>query len=273
MKTITAKKIESTVAGLCVKANCVLRGDVLRRLKSAYKSEDNARAKKALEQIIKNARIARKEKLAICQDTGLPIVFLELGQDARIKGDLKKAIIIGIASGYKKGNFRESIISDPLKRVRSSYRGCLIHTDMVKGSRLKITVLPKGFGCENKSQLKMFNPTASEAEIKKFIIQAVKTTGSDACPPYVVGIGIGGSSDYAGFLAKVALLKDVNAKRSKLEADLEKEINRLHIGPMGFGGKVTCLAVRIQSFPTHIAGLPVAVDISCHALRSASAVL
>ena len=273
MKIIKAEKITKAVADLCLKANRVLRLDVLRKLKSAYRQEKNSRARKALGAIIENARIARKEKLAICQDTGLPIVFIELGQEARITGDLKKAVLKGIEQGYKKGNFRESIISDPLVRGKSSYRGAVMHTDIVRGDKLKITLLPKGFGCENKSQFKMFNPTAGLNEIKKFIVDTVKSGGADACPPYVVGVGIGGSADYAGFLAKVALLKNINAKRSKLEWELEKEIGRLRIGPMGLGGKVTCLAVRIKSFPTHIAGLPVAVNLSCHALRSASATL
>ncbi len=174
MKIISAKKITETVADLCVRANCVLRSDVLRKLKAAYKQEKTRRAKNALEAIIKNARIARKEKLAICQDTGLPVVFIELGQEVRIIGDLKKAVIKGIALGYKKGNFRESIIRDPLKRGKSVYKGAIIHTDIVSGGKLKITVLPKGFGCENKSQLKMFNPTASLDEIKKFIRQIKK---------------------------------------------------------------------------------------------------
>jgi fumarate hydratase subunit alpha len=273
MKIINSAEIIRVVADLCLKANCNLRLDILRKLKAAYKTEKNPKAKKALAAIIENARIAAKEKLAICQDTGLPIVFIELGQDIRITGDLKQAVLQGIEQGYKKGNFRESIISDPVARGKSSYLGAVIHTDIVQGDKLKITVLPKGFGCENKSQLKMLNPTAGEDQIKKFIIQAVKSAGPDACPPYVVGVGIGGSSDYAGFLAKAALLKNVNAKRSKLERDLEKETSKLNIGPMGLGGKVTCLAVRVKSFPTHIAGLPVAVNISCHALRSASAIL
>ena len=273
MKIVKAEKITKVVADLCLKANCVLRQDILRKLKLACSQEKNSRAKKALGAIIENARVARREKLAICQDTGLPIVFIELGQDVRIIGDLKQAVLKGIELGYKKGNFRESVIANPLTRGKSTYRGAVIHTDIVKGDKLKITVLPKGFGCENKSQFKMFNPTAGENEIKKFIVQAVKAAGPDACPPYVVGVGIGGSADYAGFLAKVALLKNINAKRSRLERDLEKAIGKLRIGPMGLGGKATCLAVKIESFPTHIAGLPVAVNISCHALRSASRTL
>jgi len=273
MKVIKAKKITKAVADLCVKANCVLRQDILRKLKSAYNQEKNRRIKKALGAIIENARIAKKEKLAICQDTGLPVIFIELGQDVKILGGFKKAVINGVSLGYKKGNFRESIVQDPLNRGKSSYKGAIIHTDIVRGNKLKVTVLPKGFGCENKSQLKMFNPTASLAEIKKFIVNAVATSGPDACPPYVVGVGIGGSADYAGFLAKEALLRDINTKRSRLEQDLEKEIGRLHIGPMGLGGRFTCLAVNIEIYPTHIAGLPVAVNISCHALRSASVTL
>jgi len=279
MKTISAKKIEKTVADLCLKANCVLRKDVLLKLKAACKAEKVALIKNALGAIIKNARIAQKEKLAICQDTGLPIVFIELGQDVKINGDFKKAVMQGIESGYKKGNFRESIIQDVLKRGKSTYKGAVIHTDIVRGNKLSITVLPKGFGCENKSQLKMFNPTVSLEEIKKFIINAVKSAGPDACPPYIVGVGIGGSADYAGLLAKKALLKRFKLQKGlspkgtvpDLERELLFRINKLNIGPMGLGGKNTCLAVNIESYPTHIAGLPVSVNISCHALRSASA--
>lgn len=276
MKTIIAKKITDAVADLCVKANCVLRQDILHKLKSAYNQEKNSRAKKALGAIIENARIAQKEKLVICQDTGLPIVFIELGQGVRIMGDLKKAVLKGIELGYKKGNFRESVIQDPLKRGKPGYRGAVIHIDLIKGSKLKITVLPKGFGCENKSQLKMFNPTVGPEEIKKFIVNAVKAAGPDACPPYVVGVGIGGTADYAALLAKKALLRKLTAYSlplTALEQGLLKAINKLHIGPMGLGGKITALAVNIETYPTHIAGLPVAVNISCHALRSASAAL
>ena len=276
MKIIKAGKITKVVADLCIKANCFLRPDVLAKLKSACKKETQKKPKKALELIIKNAKIAASEKIAICQDTGLPIVFLEIGQDIRIKGDLKKAIEAGILQGYNKGNFRESIVRDPLMRSRPSYRGAVIHTEIVKGSRIKITVMPKGFGCENKSFLKMFLPTAKVKEIKEFIIESVKSAGPDACPPYIVGIGIGGSADYACLLAKRALLRSVlvsgGAARS-LEKDLLKRINKLKIGPMGLGGKFTCLSVNIETHPTHIAGLPVAVNISCHALRSATKTL
>ncbi|PIP19547.1 MAG: fumarate hydratase, partial [Candidatus Omnitrophica bacterium CG23_combo_of_CG06-09_8_20_14_all_41_10] len=207
MKIITVKKIENAVAQLAREANLFLRKDVLTALKKSYRLEKNKRSKLFLKAIIDNAVYARKEKLAICQDTGLPLVFIELGQDVRILGDFKQAVIKGIALGYRKGNFRESIVSDPLLRGKPVYQGAVIHMDIVKGSKIKITVMPKGFGCENKSQLKMFLPTVGIGEIKKFIIEAVKTAGPDACPPYVVGVGIGGTADYASLLAKKALLK------------------------------------------------------------------
>lgn len=278
MKIIKAKKIIKLVADLCVKANCNLRRDVLRKLKQAHSIEKNARAKRALAAIIRNAQLACREKLAICQDTGLPVVFVELGQEVKISGDLKQAIIKGIVAGYKRGNFRKSVIQSPLKRGKPGYAGAVIHIDLVRGSRLKITLLPKGFGCENRSQLKMFNPTVGFDEIKKFIVNAVSLSGPDACPPYVIGVGIGGTADYAGLLAKKALLKKINSGYQKgtvpeLERELLSKINKLNIGPMGLGAGATCLGVNIESSPTHIAGLPVAVNISCHALRSASASL
>jgi len=273
MRTITAAKIKDTVSDLCVRANLDLRRDVLVALEAAYAREANKKARAVLAAIIKNARIAKKEKLAICQDTGLPCVFIELGQDTRIIGDLKSAIQKGIEQGYKKASLRNSIIRDPFKRGSPYYAPGLIHIDIVKGSRLKITVLPRGFGCENKTQLKMFKPTAELEDIKKFIIDAVTTAGPDACPPYVVGVGVGGTADYACLLAKKALLEPLQPARSALGRDLLKRINRLSIGPMGLGGKATALAVSILTNPTHIAGLAVAVNISCHATRSARAVL
>ncbi|MBU0709412.1 MAG: fumarate hydratase [Candidatus Omnitrophica bacterium] len=280
MRIISANQIKDAVSDLCIRANIDLRKDVLQALKRAYLKEKNRRAKRILNAVIKNASIAKREKLAICQDSGLPVVFGELGQDVRIKGDLKSAIRKGVESGYKKGHLRNSIVDNPLLRGRSSYRGAVIHLDLVKGNNLKLTVLPKGFGCENKSQVKMFNPTAKIEEIKNFIIDVVKTAGADACPPFVVGVGIGGTADYASFLAKKALLRSVRVSKyqsikvvAKLEQELLREINQLNIGPMGLGGRATALAVNVETYLTHIAGLPVAVNISCHALRSASRVL
>ncbi len=273
MRVISAQKIKNTVADLCIKANLVLRNDVLGALKSAYRKETNKRARNILEAIIQNARIARRQKLAICQDTGLVCVFVEIGREVKISGDLRKSVNQGVEAGYKKASLRNSVIKDPLLRGRPGYSPAIIHIDIVKGNRIKITVMPKGFGCENKSQLKMFLPTAGIDEIKKFVIEVVEAAGPDACPPYVVGVGIGGTADYASFLAKKALLRSLYVPAIKLERDLLKEINKLNIGPMGLGGKCTCLAVNIETFPTHIAGLPVAVNISCHALRSTSITL
>lgn len=273
MKVISADKIRDTVADLCIKANIVLREDVLSSLQSAYAKEKNKRAKDVLKAIATNAYIARIEKIAICQDTGLPTVFIDIGQDVNVKGDLKGAINKGVKQGYKKGYLRNSLIADPLSRGKSCSTPAVIHTEIIRGNKLKITVLPKGFGCENKAQLKMFNPTAKISDIEKFIVETVKFAGPDACPPYVVGVGIGGTADYAMLMAKKALLKPLNRKFSKLETGLLKKINQLNIGPMGLGGEVSCLGVNIQTYPTHIAGLPVAVNLSCHALRSASKTL
>jgi fumarate hydratase subunit alpha len=286
MRTITPKKIRETISDLCIQANLVLRQDVLRAIKTVFQKETNKRAKEALQAIIKNAHIARKEKLAICQDTGLPVVFLEIGQNVKISGDLKSAINKGVESGYKKGFLRDSVIKDPLLRGKSGYGPAIIHTHIGKGDKIKITVFPKGFGCENKGQLRMFKPTAKIKEIKEFIVDSIRLAGPDACPPYIIGVGIGGTMDYAAFLAKKALLRKVTKSvrkpprrgqsqkvTSKLEEELLREINKLNIGPMGLGGKTTALAVNIETYPTHIAGLPVAVNISCHALRSATAIL
>ncbi len=278
MREIKADKVRDAAADLAKEANFVLRKDVLDALKSALAKETNQRAIKILKAIINNAEIAKKEKLAICQDTGLPVVFGEIGQDARITGgSLRGAISQGLKLGYAQGSLRRSIVKDPLSRGGSGFIPAIIHTEIVKGDKIKLSLLPKGFGCENKSQIRMFKPTASIEEIKRFILEAVEKAGPDACPPFVLGIGIGGTQDYAAYLAKKALLRRLNVKRhtlyAKQELDLLKEINRLNIGPMGLGGKTTCLGVNILSYPTHIAGLPVAVNISCHALRSAVKIL
>lgn len=280
MKEISAAKIKDGVAGLSIQANTRLRPDVLEALKFAYKKEKSPLAKEIIQAIIKNAFIAKQERLAICQDTGMPCVFVALGQDVRIKGDLKEAINRGVASGYKKGFLRTSVVRDPFSRSFPAYQPAVIHTEIIPGNRLRLTVLPKGFGCENKTRLKMFMPTAGIAAVKNFIIESVRAAGPDACPPYIVGVGIGGTADYACFLAKKALLRKIPSPKSKitnyvakLERELLREINKLNIGPMGLGGRATALAVNIATYPTHIAGLPVAVNISCHALRSATMVL
>jgi fumarate hydratase subunit alpha len=215
-KVIVAKKITDTIAKLCIEANLVLRKDVLLALRQAYKAEKNKRSRRILDAVIQNASIAKKKQLAICQDTGIPVVFVELGQGVEIKGDFKNAINKGIELGYKKAFLRNSIIKDPLGRGKSGYIPAVIHVEIVKGNKLKLTVLPKGFGCENKTQLKMFKPTAGLEEIRNFIIEVIKTAGPDACPPYVVGVGIGGTADYACWLAKKALLRKVTSHKSQV---------------------------------------------------------
>ena len=273
MRELRAVNITQAVIDLVKRANFSLRKDVLLALRKAYGLEKNRRAKTIFKAILDNAAYAQKENLAICQDTGMPVVFAQIGQDLKISGNLKAAINKGIAAGYKKYSLRNSIVIDPLLRGKSGFSPAILHIDIVPGDKIKLTLLPKGFGCENKSQLKMFKPTSSLEEIKQFIVESVKNAGPDACPPYVVGVGIGGSADYAGMMAKKALLVNLSAKHSKLERDLLKQINKTGIGPMGLGGKTTALAVNVLTYPTHIAGLPVSVNISCHALRSATIVL
>lgn len=281
MKIISSERIRKAVADICLKACLDLRKDVLNAIQLAYKKEHNAKAREILKAIIENASIASACQYAICQDTGMPVVFAWVGQDIHIKGDFQEAVTKGVEDGYRRGYLRNSIIKDPLQRGVSGYSPTVIHTELVPGKHLRLTVLPKGFGCENKSQLKMFAPTVDIREIKNFIVEAVKAAGPDACPPYVVGVGIGGTADYACLLAKKALLRPIKRNlrptthdsRRKLESELFASINSLNIGPMGLGGKATCLAVHIETYPTHIAGLPVAVNLSCHALRSATAIL
>lgn len=281
MRTISIDKIKRAVEELSIEANIALRKDILSALKKAARLERNKKAKGILNILIENAKIARKEALAICQDTGVVCVDLEIGHGVRFTGgDLTKAVNEGVRTGYKKGYFRNSMV-DPLSRKNTEDNTpAVIHTKIVKGDRVRVTVVPKGFGCENKNQIKMFKPTADLNEIKKFIVGVVKEAGSDACPPYIIGVGIGGTFEKAAHMSKEALLKKVVSRQpsavsqvAKLEKELLKEINKLNIGPSGLGGKTTALAVNILTYPTHIAGMPVAVSIGCHAMRSAARVI
>jgi fumarate hydratase subunit alpha len=278
MRIIPSKKIEDAITALCVKANLRLRDDVLSALKAALKAETHKPSRAVLQAIVDNAHTAASKKIAICQDTGIPIVFMQQGSDVFIKGDLIAAINKGVEQGYRQGSLRASVVMDPFTRGTPQYAPAITHIDIAPGSSLHITVMPKGFGCENKSQLKMFKPTDSVEKIKEFIVSAVKTAGPDACPPYIVGVGIGGTADHASFLAKKALLGRVrfgagggaSTGTRKFARRVLNEINALRIGAMGLGGKTTALDVLIETAPTHIAGLPVAVNLSCHALRGAS---
>jgi len=268
------EKLKTEIEKAVARANFSIRADVSRLLKTSFKCEMKKESKQALRWILDNANIAKTEKLPICQDTGLPVVFIEAGRDIKVTTSLIEAIKTAVINGYKKNFLRPSAV-DPLLRGKSSYAGVIYHLDFsLKRKGLKIIIFPKGFGSENKSALKMFNPTASIEQIEDFIIESVKAAGPESCPPFVVGVGIGGTSDTALLLAKKSLLGRIDIPNSdkllnSLEKSLLKRINQLGIGPMGLGGKCTSLAVKIKKLPTHIAGLPVGVNISCHALRSA----
>jgi fumarate hydratase subunit alpha len=274
MKTIRVDYIKKSVADLCGQANFRLRPDVLSAMAAAYRKETASCARDVLKAILDNARIASQEDIAICQDTGIAVVFVRLGQDVHIAGgSLQEAINKGVDLGYRQARLRNSIVKDPLRRGKPGFSPAVIHYEIVAGDKMQISMLPKGFGCENKSQARMFKPTADIETIKRFIIDVVRQAGPDACPPYVVGVGIGGTHDYACLLAKKALLSKIKARPQGMEKELLSDINKLNIGPMGLGGKTTALAVNILIHPTHIAGLPVCVNISCHALRSATKTL
>ena len=279
MREIDVKKIKEAVAELCLKANFELRKDILKALKAALGRETDVRARNILKVVVENARLAKSKRIAICQDTGLVSIFLEVGNEVFIKGNLADALHGGVEDAYKKGYLRKSVVDDSLVRNNTNTNTpCIFSVDIINGDRLKIIVSPKGFGSENKSAIRMFKPTASDREIIDFVLDVVKKAGPDACPPLVLGIGIGGTFDYAAHLSKKALARSIdigNPKRhfKKLEKELLNAVNALKIGPMGLGGRTTALAVNIEEFPTHIAGLPVAVSVSCHATRSAEKIL
>ncbi len=280
MRKISAKRIKEVTSELCIQANVVLRKDILDALKKALRHEKNKEARRMLGEIIDNAGIAKRESLPICQDTGAAVIYCDIGQGASIvDGDLTKAINDGVRDGYRKGYLRKSIVASSFNRENTrTNTPAVIHTAIVPGDRFKITVCPKGFGSENKSKIKMLNPTASLEDVKDFVIDVVKGCGAEACPPLVLGIGIGGTFEKAAELSKLALLRPISKRNpdnvlDNLEKDLLGKINKLDIGPMGLGGKTTALGVNILDFPTHIAGLPVAVCVSCHATRSAEKIL
>ena len=240
---------------------------------SSSKEESWETASIILDQIIENFNIADENLQPICQDTGLACVFLSIGQDVHIKGNLEEAVNEGVRKGYSQGYLRKSVVSDPLNRVNTGDNTpAMIYYDICPGDKIKITVAPKGFGSENMSQIKMLKPSDGIDGVKDFVIKVVEDAGPNPCPPIVVGVGIGGTFDKAAYLAKKALMRPVDQRNSEdfyaeLEEELLKKINALGIGPQGFGGRTTALAVNIEKFPTHIAGLPVAVNINCHVTR------
>ena len=270
-------KVREKVYALAAEANFSLRKDLKSLLLKAQKKEKKNISRKALGWILENAALAKKEKVAICQDTGLPVVFVEIGKGIKASASLMDTIKKAVEDSYRDNYLRPSLV-EPLLRASSSYRGAIIHCEFSRRQGLKVTLLPKGFGSENKTCLKMFNPTASLQDIENFIIGCVRKAGPEACPPFIVGVGIGGTSDYALILAKKALLERVDRfskdeRIAKIERNLLRKINGLKIGPMGLGGSFSALAVKVKTAPTHIAGFPVGVNISCWALRSASCVI
>jgi fumarate hydratase subunit alpha len=280
MRNIDAGLITETVENLCMSANYYLGGDVLSALKSGIAAEESDIGRDVLCQIVDNAKLAAEERMAICQDTGMAVVFLEIGQEVCVTGgSLAGAINEGVRRGYRNGCLRSSVVRDPIDRVNTGDNTpAIIHYDIVEGCSIKITVAPKGFGSENMSGIRMLKPSDGLEGVKKFVLETVDKAGPNPCPPIVVGVGIGGTMEKAAFLAKKALIRPVDIRSDidyvkKLEKEMLKKINCLGIGPAGLGGRITALAVNIEVFPTHIAGLPVAVNINCHATRHAEAVL
>lgn len=279
MRNIDAKVIEDTVARLCIEANLRLPPDVINAIERAEKAEPWDGAKRILSLLGDNVRIASEKTLPVCQDTGMACVFVELGQNVHIEGDFEQAVNNGVRRGYGEGYLRKSVVCDPLRRVNTGDNTpALVTVKLTRGDKMRITVMPKGFGSENMSALKMLKPADGVEGVKSFVLDTVEKAGANPCPPIIVGVGIGGSFDKAAYLAKHALLRPVNEPNpdeyyAALESELLDKINALGIGPQGFGGKTTALAVLIEAMPTHVAGLPVAVNISCHATRRASASL
>lgn len=280
IKIISTTAITEAVARLCQEANFNLGYDMLEGFQKAYDQEISLTGKDILLMLIKNAQIARDEQVPMCQDTGYAVVFVKLGQDVRIEGgDFYEAINEGVRKGYTEGYLRKSIVGHPLERKNTKDNTpAVIHTQIVPGENLRITIAPKGGGSENMSALKMLKPADGVEGVRKFIIETVKNAGPNSCPPMVIGVGIGGTFEKAAMLAKESLLRDLGEKSkypdiAKLEEELLEEVNKLGIGPQGLGGKTTALGLNIEIFAAHIASLPVAVNINCHAARHKEVVL
>ncbi len=281
MKEINVEDITREVRRLCIEAACDLPVDVERLVKQAAETEESEFGTYAMEKICRNIKIARENTVPMCQDTGMVIAFVEIGQDVHIAGGLlDDAINAGVAAGYVDGYLRKSTVIDPVlnRKNAGDNTPAIIYTSLVKGDELRITIMPKGAGSENMSQLKMLKPADGLEGVKRFIVDAVVNAGGNPCPPTVVGVGIGGNADKAMLLSKVALRREAgapnpNSEYAALEQELLKEINKSGVGPQGFGGRNTALAVQIETYPTHIATMPVAVTLNCHAARHKEVVL
>lgn len=278
MREISSELITKTVRELVINANKILPDDLVNCITCSKGCEKNETAKSVLSDLEANIDAACELDIPVCQDTGMAVIFAEIGQDVHISGDcFEDAVNKGVSQGYTDGLLRKSVVRDPFyDRVNTNDNTpAVIHTRIVTGDKIKITAAPKGFGSENMSALKMFTPSAKREDIIGFVVDTVKKAGSNPCPPVVVGVGIGGDFEYSAILAKKALCRSVSVRNSvEFYADMEKDmlsqINKLNIGPQGFGGDTTALAVNIETYPTHIAGLPVAVNIGCHVTRHAS---
>ena len=273
MREISAQHITAVVKKLCIDANCYLPEDMQACIMSSYATENWPQAKEILERIIENYQIAEREHRPICQDTGLACVFVSVGQDVHVDGNLTDAIHEGVRQGYMEGYLRKSVVRDPLDRVNTGDNTpAMIYYDIVPGDQIEIIVAPKGAGSENMSQIKMLKPSDGIDGVKDFVLKVVEEAGPNPCPPIVVGVGVGGTFDKAAFLAKKALTRSTDERNpdpfwADLEEELLQKINELGIGPQGFGGKTTALCVNIEQYPAHIASLPVAVNINCHVTR------
>lgn len=279
MRELQASALTEAVKRLCIEANLFLPEDVARALHSAAASEPFAPARDILDILVENEGVARETRMSICQDTGMAVVFAEVGQDVHIDGNFEEAMHEGVRQGYVEGLLRKSVVGDPLRRVNTGDNTpAILHTRLVPGDQVKITVAPKGFGSENMSRLAMLTPAAGVAGVKRFVVETVQKAGANPCPPMVLGVGIGGNFERVAELAKTALTLPLDEHHpdpyyAALEAELLELVNATGVGPQGLGGQTTCLGVRVLAEATHIAGLPVAVNVSCHVTRHRTVVL
>lgn len=273
MRTILAEKITEAVKALCIEANRELPVGLEKQMRESVSLEQQPTARAILGDLCENLDAARKMGVPICQDTGMAVIFAEIGQEVFIQGNFEEAVNQGVREGYLQGLLRCSVVSDPLRRENSGDNTpAVLHTRLVPGDKLLLTVAPKGFGSENMSRIKMFTPSATAADLVAFVAETVKTAGGNPCPPVVLGVGIGGDFELCACLAKKALCRDVSLRNSdpyyaQLEQKMLKAVNQTGVGPQGFGGNITALAVNIETYATHIAGLPVAVNVGCHVTR------
>ena len=279
MRTVKAEEITNAIRDMCIEANIFLPKELEDRIQESSNKETNEVGKALLRDICENMTAAKEMNIPVCQDTGMAVIFAEIGQELHIEGDFEKAVNEGVRRGYTEGYLRASVVSDPLKRINTNDNTpAILHVRLVSGDKIKLMVAPKGFGSENMSNLKMMNPSADEEDIINHVKECVLSAGSNPCPPVVIGVGIGGDFEYCAYLAKKALCRDISEKNpdefySKLEGKILKAVNETGIGPQGFGGDITALAVMVETYPTHIAGLPVAVNMGCHVTRHKSVII